>query len=126
METPLRLTFHGGETSEALSTLIREHVEELERLYGRLTSCNIVVQVPDRHHRVALYAVNLHIVMPGSIDINIDHIPQNDDRFAIPQFAVTDAFRRAKRAIKERAQKLRGDVKTLRERIERTVDQPEG
>ena len=47
-----------------------------------------------------------------------------DGRFANPQFAVTDAFRRAKRLIKERVHKQRGEVKTLRERIDRTLDQP--
>lgn len=124
METPLRLTFHGGDASDALSVLIRQHVDDLERMYGRMTSCNVVVQIPDRHHRVAAYAVNIHIAMPGGIDVNIDSTPQDDDRFAVPQFAVTDAFRRAKRALSERAQKLRGEVKTLRERVERTIDQP--
>ena len=49
---------------------------------------------------------------------------QADDRFASPQFAVNDAFRRAKRLLKERAQKQRGDVKKLHERIDRTLDQP--
>jgi hypothetical protein len=37
---------------------------------------------------------------------------------------VTDAFRRAKRLIKERLHKQRGEVKTLRERIDRTLDRP--
>ena len=41
-----------------------------------------------------------------------------------PQFAVNDAFRRAKRLLKDRAKKQRGEVKTLHQRIERTIDQP--
>ncbi len=124
METPLRLTFHGGETSEALSDLIREQVAALEKLYGRMTACNVIVQIPDRHHRVSLYSVNIHAALPGGIDINIDNTPQNDDRFAVPQFAVIDAFRRARRLIKDQAEKQRGEVKTLRERVERTIDKP--
>jgi len=39
---------------------------------------------------------------------------------------VNDAFRRAKRLLKDRARKRRGDVKTLHERIERALDKPEG
>jgi len=37
---------------------------------------------------------------------------------------VNDAFRRAKRLLKDRSKKQRGEVKTLHERIERTIDQP--
>ena len=29
METPLRVTFQGGETSDALDSFVREHVESL-------------------------------------------------------------------------------------------------
>lgn len=125
MKTALRISFQGGETSDALTGLIREHVESLERVHGRMTACHVIVQVPDRHHRSSnLYSVNIHLVLPGGINIDIDHTPQVDDRFAIPQFAVNDAFRRAKRLLKDRAGKQRGEVKTLHERVERTIDQP--
>ncbi len=126
METPLRVTFQGGETSDALDSVVREHVESLERLYGRMTACHVIVQIPDRRHRTNnLYRVNVHIVLPGGINIDIDQTPQADDRYAIPQFAVNDAFRRAKRLLTDRAKKQRGEVKTLRERVERTIDRPD-
>ncbi len=125
METPVRISFQGSTPSEALSNLISEHLETLERLHGRLTSCQVVVQVPDRHHRTSnLYSVNIHLVLPGNIDINVDHTPQDDSRFSDPVFAVNDAFRRAKRLIKEKARKQRGEVKNLHERVERTLDRP--
>lgn len=125
METPVRISFQGSTPSELLSNLISEHLEALERLYGRLTSCQVVVQVPDRHHRTSnLYSVNIHLMLPGNIDINVDHTPQDDSRFSDPVFAVNDAFRRAKRLIKEKARKQRGEVKNLHERVERTLDRP--
>lgn len=125
METPLKVSFQGGDTSEALSQVITGHVETLEQLYGRMTACHVVVKIPDKHHRTSnLFSVNIHLTLPGGIDINVDHTPQADDRFASPQFAVNDAFRRAKRLLKDRAKKQRGEVKTLHERIERTLDQP--
>lgn len=125
METPVRISFQGSTPSEALSNLISEHLETLERLHGRLTSCQVVVQVPDRHHRTSnLYSINIHLVLPGNIDINVDHTPQADSRFSDPVFAVNDAFRRAKRLIKEKARKQRGEVKNLHERVERTLDRP--
>lgn len=125
METPVRISFQGSTPSEALTNLISEHLDTLERLHGRLTSCQVVVQVPDRHHRTSnLYSINIHLVLPGNIDINIDHTPQADSRFSDPVFAVNDAFRRAKRLIKEKSRKQRGEVKNLHERVERTLDRP--
>jgi ribosome-associated translation inhibitor RaiA len=125
METSLRISFQGSDPSDALRQMIVEQVDALEQLYGRLTACHVVIRVPDKHHRTSgLYSANIHMTLPGGIDINVDHTPQADGRFASPQFAVTDAFRRAKRLIKERVHKQRGAVKTLRERIDRTLDQP--
>jgi len=125
METPLRISFQGSDVSEALSQMIVGHVDALEHLYGRLTACHVIIRVPDKHHRTSgLYNANIHLTLPGGIDINIDHTPQADDRFSSPQFAVNDAFRRAKRLVKEHVHKQRGDVKKLRERVDRTLDRP--
>jgi ribosome-associated translation inhibitor RaiA len=125
METPLRISFQGSDASEALRQMIVEHVDALEQLHGRLTACHVMIKAPDKHHRTSgLFSANIHMTLPGGIDINIDHTPQADDRFSSPQFAVNDAFRRAKRLLKERAQKQRGAVKTLHERLDRTLDRP--
>jgi ribosome-associated translation inhibitor RaiA len=125
MKTPLRISFQGSDPSNALRQMIVGHVDALEQLYGRLTACHVVIRVPDKHHRTSgLFSANIHMTLPGGIDINVDQTPQADARFASPQFAVTDAFRRAKRLIKERVHKQRGEVKTLHERIDRTLDRP--
>jgi ribosome-associated translation inhibitor RaiA len=123
METPLKISFQGGDTSDALRTLISENVTALEHLHGRMTACHVTVQIPDRLN--GPFAVHIHMTLPGGLDLNVDHAPKADERFFDPQFAVHDAFRRAKRLLKERASKRRGDVKTLHERIERTLDKPD-
>ncbi|HTR83546.1 MAG TPA: HPF/RaiA family ribosome-associated protein [Reyranella sp.] len=123
METPLKISFTGGDTSAALSALINEHVLSLEKVYGRMTACQVTVQAPDRLN--GPFAVHVHLTLPGGMDVTADHTPTADDRFFDPQFAVNDAFRRAKRVLKDRAQKRRGDVKTLHERLDRTLDRPE-
>ena len=125
METPVKIGFQGGDASEALTSMIEQEIEALERVYGRLTSGHVTVRVPDNHHRAGLYSVHLHLAMPGNYDVVVDQTPDNDDRFAIPQYAVTDAFRRAKRQIQDRARKMRGETKTLHKRIERTLDEPQ-
>jgi len=124
METPLKISFQGGEASEAISALIRENVEALEKLHGRMTACHVVVHVPDRHHRTQQFSVDIRMTLPGGIDANIDHAPNGDNHFADAPAAVHDAFRRAKRVLKDRASKQRGEVKTLHERIDRTLDRP--
>jgi ribosome-associated translation inhibitor RaiA len=125
VKTQLKISFQGSDPSAALRRMIEEHVEALEHVHGRLTACHVVIRVPDKHHRSSgLYSANIHLTLPGGIDINVDHTPQADDRFANPQFAVTDAFRRSKPLMKERVHKQRGAVKTLRERVERTLDRP--
>ena len=123
METPLKIGFQGSDPSQALSQSITEHVEALERLYGRMTSCHVMVRVPDRLN--GPFSVHIHMALPGGSDLNVDQAPIADDRFFDPQFAVNDAFRRAKRLLKDHARKRRGDVKTLHERIDRTLDEPE-
>jgi len=123
METPLKIGFQGSDPSEALSRTISEHVDALERFYGRMTSCHVMVQVADRGN--GPYRVHIHIALPGGVDLNVDQAPAADERFFDPQFAVNDSFRRAKRLLKDHVHKRRGDVKTLHERIDRTLDQPE-
>ena len=124
METPLKISFQGSAPSEALRQLITEHVAGLEKVDGRMIACHVMVQVPDRQS--GLFAVHIHMALPGGSDLNVDHTPSADERFHDPQFAVNDAFRRAKRLIGDHASKRRGDVKTLHERIDRTLDRPEG
>jgi ribosome-associated translation inhibitor RaiA len=125
METPVKIGFQGGDASPALTEMINQEVEALERLYGRLTSCQVTVRVPDNHHRTGFYSVHVRLAMPGNSDVVVDQQPDNDDRLTIPQFAITDAFRRAKRQIQDRAKKMRGETKTLHKRVERTLDEPE-
>jgi ribosome-associated translation inhibitor RaiA len=127
MQTALKISFKGSEPSEALRQSIEEHVAVLERYHGRLTSCQVVVKAPGHHHRSGKhFEVDIHLVLPGNITINVDQFPDQDARFGDPRFAVSDAFRRAQRQIEDRVRRQRGDVKNLHERVERTLDRPEG
>jgi ribosome-associated translation inhibitor RaiA len=111
-------------SSGAIRQLIEEQVEHLEQFFGRLTACHIVFKIPDGNHRSSgLYEVAVHIKMPGGTTVDIDRTPGLDERFADPQFAVTDAFRRARRRLQDRAKVMRREVKALHKRIDRTLDQ---
>lgn len=125
MHTPLRITFQNTPSSDAIRQLIEEQVEHLEQFFGRMTACHIVFKIPDGNHRSSgLYEVTVHIKMPGGTTVDIDRTPGLDDRFAEPQFAVSDAFRRARRRLQDRAKVMRREVKALHKRVDRTLDRP--
>ncbi len=121
MKTPLRVTFQGTKPSDAMRRMIDEQVGTLERFYGRMTACHVVFKVPDRHHRTGgLYEVTVHLKMPGGITVDVDRTPNLDERFADPQFALSDAFRRARRRLQDRAKVMRKDIKAHRPRAPRS------
>jgi ribosome-associated translation inhibitor RaiA len=126
MKTPLRITFQNTPSSDAIRQLIEEQVGHLEQFFGRMTACHVVFKLPDGNHRSGgLYEVAVHLKMPGGVTVDVDRTPGLDERFADPQFAVSDAFRRARRRLRDRAKVMRREVKVLRRRIERTLDQPD-
>jgi len=127
MHTPLRITFQNTPSSDAIRRLIEEQADHLEHFFGRMTACHVVFKVPDGNHRSSgLYEVAVHIKMPGGTTVDIDRTPGLDDRFADPQFAVSDAFRRARRRLQDRAKVMRNEVKTLHKRVaNRTLNQPD-
>jgi ribosome-associated translation inhibitor RaiA len=126
MHTPLRITFQNTPSSEAIRQLIEEQADHLEQFFGRMTACHVVFKVPDGNHRSSgLYEVAVQIKMPGGTTVDIDRTPGLDERFSEPQFAVGDAFRRARRRLRDRAKVMRQEVKSLHKRVDRTLDQPD-
>lgn len=126
MHAPLRITFQNTPSSAAIRKLIEEQAEHLEQHFGRITDCHVVFKLPDGNHRHGgRYEVSVHLKMPGVGQVDIDRTPSPDERLADPQFAVSDAFRRAHRRLQDRAKVMRHEVKALHKRIDRTLDQPD-
>lgn len=126
MHTPLRVTFQNTPSSAAIRRMIEEQVGHLEQFFGRMTACHVVFKLPDGNHRTGTpYEVTIHLKMPGGVTVDIDRTPGLDERFADPLFAVSDAFRRARRRLQDRARVMRHEVKSLHKRIDRTLDRPD-
>ena len=51
METPVQIEFQGMEPQEKLRAAIARHVVELEKRFGRITACRVVLKGPGQHHR---------------------------------------------------------------------------
>lgn len=126
MRTPLRITFQNTPPSDAIRRLIEEQADHLEHFFGRLTACHVVFKLPDGNHRTGgPFEVTVHIKMPGGQTVDVGRTPQRDERFSDPQFAVSDAFRRARRRLQDRAKVMRHEVKALHKRVDRTLDRPD-
>ncbi len=112
MQTPLQITFHGLQHSDAVEAKIREKVAKLEQYCDSITACRVVVEAPHRHnHQGRLFGVRLDISVPGrEIVVRLD----NDDKHQHEDLFITlrDAFDAARRQIKEHNQRQRNQVKT--------------
>lgn len=96
MQTPLQITFHGIDPSDALSSAIRERVAGLEKLYDRMTGCHVVVEIPGRHqHQGKQFVVRIDMTVPGSeLVVTKQH---HEDVYV----ALRDAFDAARRRLED-------------------------
>lgn len=106
METPLQIDFQGLSPSAALAGTIREKAAQMNRRYGRITACRVVVKSPGQHHRQGLFEVHIHVTLPGGREVAVGRLPQADERYADAHFAVKDTFRRARRQLDEKTGKM--------------------
>ncbi len=120
MQSPLKLTLHGVDHSEALETRIRSKVEKLEEFFSHITSCQVVVEMPHKHHHQGRqFNVRIDIGVPGNeIIVTRD---QAEDVYV----ALRNAFDAAKRQLKDYAHKLRGEIKTHEPRRMRESEESE-
>jgi len=113
MQTPVQIDFQGMKGTETLRAAIAAHVAALEERFGRVTACRVVLKAPGEHHRTGgLYEVNIRLALPDGKEINIGHTPGADERHADVDFALNDAFKRARRQLQDQVRRLQGHVKT--------------
>jgi len=112
METPLKVEFQGMDPVEALRAAITRYVADLEERYGRVTSCHVVLKAPGHHHRThGLYEVNIHLALPSGREVNVGRTPSADERHGDVDFAVHDAFKRARRRLQDQVRRIQSQVK---------------
>ncbi|MEJ2378665.1 MAG: HPF/RaiA family ribosome-associated protein [Pseudolabrys sp.] len=112
METPVEIDFQGMDAKPDIREAIAKHVAMLEDRFGRVTAGRVVLKAPSGRHRTGgIYEINIHMTLPEGRDVNIDRTPQNDERYADLNFALNDAFKRARRQLQDQVRKLQGEVK---------------
>lgn len=113
METPAQVEFQGMLASPPVEAMVADHVKKLEKLYGRITSCRVVVKDPgERHKTGGLYEINIRLALPDGREVDIGRTPKDDERHSDLPFAINDAFKRAGRRLQDNTRRMEGMVKS--------------
>jgi ribosome-associated translation inhibitor RaiA len=117
METPAQIDFQGMKANADIRAAIDRHIAELEERFGRVTACRVAVRAPSaRHRNGSLYGVSIHVMLPSSREVNVDRTAPEDERHADVDFALNDAFKRARRRLQAEVQVMRRHVKAHADR----------
>ena len=112
MQTPARIEFEGITPSPETRQAIDRHLADLERHYGRITACRIVIRGPGEHHQSGgQYEASIRLALLDGREVNVRRTPNADGRYADLTFAIDNAFDRARRQLQDSARIMRGDVK---------------
>lgn len=113
MKKPVQIELQNMKASRSTRAKIRRHISGLEDRFGRIIACRVAVRGPGLHHRTGgQYSVNIQLTLPNGRNVNVDRTPRSDERFADLDFALNDAFKRARRILQDQVRRLRGQVKT--------------
>ncbi|MEX0752197.1 MAG: HPF/RaiA family ribosome-associated protein [Xanthobacteraceae bacterium] len=112
MQTPVEIDFQGLRGTPEVRASIEQHIAALERRYGRVTACRVVLKGPGGHHRTGgLHEVNIHLALPDGREVNVGRTAQADERHSDLTFAINDAFKRARRRLQDQVRSMQGQVK---------------
>ena len=112
METPVELDFQGMDGKPAPREVIAKQIALLEERFGRVTAGRIVVKGPGARHRTGgLYEINSRLALPDGREVNVARTPQVDERHADLNYALNDAFKRARRQLQDQVDRMQGNVK---------------
>lgn len=112
MEIEPHIAFEGMPPSDFVRGRILHEIERLERFFGRITACRVVVSRPQkRRHHGDLYAISVHLTLPDGREVHANRNPPADHAHEDAGVAIRDAFSAARRQLQDQARKLRGAVK---------------
>ncbi|MFG0333022.1 MAG: HPF/RaiA family ribosome-associated protein [Maioricimonas sp. JB049] len=115
MAIPLELSFRNLDHDPVIEQEIHGYVAKLEEFFDRIISCKVVVEAPHQRHRQGnLFQVRIRLAVPRS-EIVVDRASGSSPEHEDLHVAVRDAFKSARRQLKDYVHKLRGEVKTHEE-----------
>lgn len=100
MQIPVDITYKEMEPTDALSARIHDWVAKLERVYDRITRCEVLIETPHRHHRQGrAYHVRVRLTVPGGKELVASHDPGPAGAHEDAYVAVRDAFTAVRRQL---------------------------
>jgi len=120
MHTPLEIHFHGIEKSEAVEERVREKVSKLEKHFGRMTRCRVVLEAPHRSpQKPKVFQVKIEISLPRRQPIVVCHEREGAHAHEELPLAIRDAFEAALRKVDD------AGAKAIRTKLERGRRRPQ-
>ncbi len=111
MQQAPQISFRNMEPSEAVKARIAQRIDELDRLFERITSCTVVVEARHRSQQQGkLFQVHVELAAPGKT-IVVGRDPGDNHAHEDLHVAIRDAFDAARRQLQDHVRQLRGEVK---------------
>ena len=111
MQSPLEISWHHVDKSEALESRIREHVDKLDRFYDGIISCRVTVeQSHGRHTQGNLYNLGIELKVPDKT-IVVKRDPSQHQAHEDVYVSLRDAFHAVKRQLEDYSRKRQRQVK---------------
>jgi len=112
MQTAPEIDFQGLQPSAEVHEAVIKRVADLEKRWGRITACRVVLKGPGQHHRTSgLYEVHIRLLLPDGREVNVERTPPRDERHADLAFAINDAFKHARRQLQDQVRRMQGQTK---------------
>jgi cold shock CspA family protein len=113
MQTPVEIDFQGLKGNEQLRACVLKHIAVLEQRFGRITACRVVIKAPSERHRTGgACEIAIRLSLPQGREVDIGRSEKGDDRHADATVALNDAFKRARRRLRDHARRMQGKVKS--------------
>ena len=119
MDTPVEIHFHGIEKSDAIEERVRWKVGKLEKHFGRMTRCRVVLEAPHRSPaKPKVYQIKIEISLPRRQTIVVTHEREGGNASEELLLALRDAFEAALRKVDDASSKIsaRGKLERGRRR----------
>lgn len=107
MQSPLEISFHGVERSEAVEERVRVKFKRIEAHFERITHARVVIEAPQRRTPLPkFFHVRIDIGIPGMKSIVVKHEPEAEHAHTDVMLALRDAFSAAQRQVDELGDRL--------------------
>ncbi len=113
MRVPLEVSFRGIHKSDQIESLIQEKADKLGRVCGRLMSCRVAVEKPQRYlHSGNPYRVRIDMTVSPGHELVVKREPGKGNMHDPLDVVIRDAFNSATRQLQKIAQQQRREIKS--------------